>query len=209
MTTRDRSAASVIGRVKEQSSRLGWITMKVMRFTNIGIAGLLATALGVAACQQQEAYVPDKDSVEITADHDGTTLAGYLAKPEGDGPFPAVVLMHGCGGLEKNTSHRTVWRGISSHAALLNDNGYVTLILDSSSPRRMKSCGDFNRSMQFFPLLVKDSDPRVRLSRVAAVRRRGTHRLCRILAWRRRCPARRERPQTKLTKPKSRARLFG
>ena len=133
--------------------------MTVMRFTNIGIAGLLATALGVAACQQQEAHVPDKDSVAITADHDGTTLAGYLAKPGGGGPFPAVVLMHGCGGLEKNTSHQTVWRGISSHAALLNDNGYVTLILDSSSPRSMKSCGDFNKSMQFFPLLVKDSDP--------------------------------------------------
>ena len=134
--------------------------MKVTRFTNIGIVGLLTAALGLAACQSQKPYVPDKDSVAIAADHDGTSLASYLAKPEGDGPFPAVVLMHGCGGLEKNTPEQTVWRGISNHAALLNDNGYVTLILDSSSPRLgMQSCGNFNKSMRFFPLLVKDADP--------------------------------------------------
>ena len=27
-------------------------------------------------------------------------LSGILTKPNGKGPFPAVVLLHGCGGLE-------------------------------------------------------------------------------------------------------------
>src|ERR1700719_2237024 len=26
-------------------------------------------------------------------------LPGYLAKPDGSGPFPAVVILHGCGGF--------------------------------------------------------------------------------------------------------------
>ena len=80
-------------------------------------------ALGLAACQPQGASAP------------GADLAAWLAKPEGDGPFPAVVLLHGCTGLERNTSHRTVWRGLARHAALLNDNDYVTLIVDSFGPR--------------------------------------------------------------------------
>ncbi len=29
------------------------------------------------------------------------TLSAELIKPEGAGPFPAVVLLHGCGGLWK------------------------------------------------------------------------------------------------------------
>ena len=69
--------------------------------------------------------------------------ATWLAKPEGDGPFPAVVLLHGCTGTERDTPHQIVWRGLGRHAALLNDNGYVTLIVDSFGPRGIKrSCAD-------------------------------------------------------------------
>jgi dipeptidyl aminopeptidase/acylaminoacyl peptidase len=28
-----------------------------------------------------------------------TTIEGYLSKPDGNGPFPAVVYLHGCSGL--------------------------------------------------------------------------------------------------------------
>jgi dienelactone hydrolase len=35
------------------------------------------------------------------ADHDiQLKITGALRKPEGAGPFPAVVLMHGCGGVQ-------------------------------------------------------------------------------------------------------------
>ena len=131
-------------------------------FQTIRAVSLAAVAAGLslAACTPVETDVADDDSVPIVADHDGTTLAGYFAKPQGEGPFPAVVLMHGCGGLQKNTSEQTTWRAMSDHAALLNENGYVTLILDSFSPRGVESCGgDFNNSMRLFPLLVKDSEP--------------------------------------------------
>ena len=71
----------------------------------------------------------------IATDKPETTLTSWLAKPRGNGPFPAVVLMHGCSGTERNTTHKTVWRGLNRHAALLNDYGYVTLIVDSFGPR--------------------------------------------------------------------------
>ena len=30
---------------------------------------------------------------------DGTELSGYLYKPQGDGPFDTVLMMHGCAGM--------------------------------------------------------------------------------------------------------------
>ena len=96
----------------------------------LGVLGTLAVALamGLVACQTSgtmTSLVTDK----------GENFASWLAKPEGEGRFPAVALMHGCSGTERNTSHRTIWRGLNSHAALLNDYGYVTLIVDSFGPR--------------------------------------------------------------------------
>ena len=51
-------------------------------------------------------------------------------KPRGDGPFPAVVLMHGCGGWQP-----AVLEGLHSHAMYFLDRGYAVLNLDSFGPR--------------------------------------------------------------------------
>jgi len=59
------------------------------------------------------------------------TLTGRLKKPAGDGPFPAVVLLHGCGGIQPKRDHR--W------AERLSDWGYVTLQVDSLGPRGISS----------------------------------------------------------------------
>ena len=97
----------------------------------LGAVGALIAvlAMGVAACQTQGTVT------SIASDEADVTLTSWLAKPEGDGPFPAVVLLHGCTGTERNTPHQTVWRGLNRHASLLNKNGYVTLIVDSFGPR--------------------------------------------------------------------------
>lgn len=57
---------------------------------------------------------------------DEKMLAGYLLKPDGDGPFPAVVMLHGCDGLQD------IYR---PWAFRLRKWGYVTLRVDSFSPR--------------------------------------------------------------------------
>jgi dienelactone hydrolase len=53
-----------------------------------------------------------------------------LSKPAGDGPFPAVVLLHDCSGLGARSSGAP-WRWSS----LLTAKGYVTIWPDSFSTR--------------------------------------------------------------------------
>jgi dienelactone hydrolase len=61
-------------------------------------------------------------------------LLGYLARPVGDGPFAAVVVLHGCGGMAAGGSLQL--------ADQLSDWGYVALAVDSFGPRGMTaSCG--------------------------------------------------------------------
>lgn len=56
----------------------------------------------------------------------GLPLNGRLKKPDGQGPFPAVVLMHGCGGI---------WRWNDVWSDRLASWGYVVLDVDSFGPR--------------------------------------------------------------------------
>ncbi len=61
-------------------------------------------------------------------------LSGDLYRPAGAGPFPAVVLLHGCGGPSQNV---TAW------AQWLQAEGYAALTLDSFGGRQLKRlCGD-------------------------------------------------------------------
>jgi dienelactone hydrolase len=58
-------------------------------------------------------------------------LQGYLRLPDGPGPSPAVVLLHGCGGGWRNIDER--W------GKLLAEWGYVTLTVDSFGTRGITS----------------------------------------------------------------------
>src|SRR5262245_27838625 len=64
------------------------------------------------------------NSIEVVP---GDRIQGYLAKPEGAGPFPAVVGLHGCAGMHDTTKQR------------LTDDlvawGYVILLVDSYATR--------------------------------------------------------------------------
>ncbi len=48
------------------------------------------------------------------------------ARPSGAGPFPAVVLMHGCHGVSASTHEWARW---------FRDSGYVAIVVDSWRPR--------------------------------------------------------------------------
>lgn len=54
--------------------------------------------------------------------NDGTTLRGYLAVPDGEGPFPAVLMIHEWWGLNE---------GITMMADALAEEGYVVLAADA------------------------------------------------------------------------------
>ena len=61
---------------------------------------------------------------------DKVVLRAELFKPDGAGPFPAVILMHGCGGWQPAVRY-----SLHTHADYLVKNGYVVLSLDSFGPR--------------------------------------------------------------------------
>ena len=99
------------------------------------IGGLNAAALA----RQGEIKIDTKDRVEF---HSGTTstdrsgkptiiINAQVFKPAGDGPFPALVLLHDCYGL--HVTHKK-W------AERLVEWGYVALLVDSLGPRGIDDC---------------------------------------------------------------------
>src|SRR2546421_763374 len=69
-------------------------------------------------------------SVSFHSADQTTTVDGTLFKPGGAGPFPAVGLLHGCGGIR---THFGQWAGA------IRDMGYVALLVDSFRPRGIRS----------------------------------------------------------------------
>lgn len=73
-------------------------------------------------------------------------LRAFMFKPDGPGPFPAVVLLHGCGGLLTNTEDLTASYG--NWADRFVRSGYVALLPDSFNPRGQRSlCEQQKRSI--------------------------------------------------------------
>ncbi len=97
-----------------------------MRST-LAIVLLLLVAHGAAA---QPVRFP---SVAVGSASAGPEISGWLYRPRGDGPFPAIVLAHTCAGVNEHTDR---WgRQLASW-------GYVTVAPDSFRPRAVTSvCG--------------------------------------------------------------------
>jgi carboxymethylenebutenolidase len=70
--------------------------------------------------------------IDITPEPGGSqNLRGYLAIPEGDGPWPGVVLMHEAWGVDDN---------MRAHADRLAAAGYLTLAPDLYSQGGIRRC---------------------------------------------------------------------
>jgi dienelactone hydrolase len=78
-----------------------------------------------------------------------TTVSNVTFKPKGDGPFPAVVLVHTCGGVQD--AH------MREHARELLALGYVVLLQDSFGPRGRRNCGENNASALSMLVGVNDA----------------------------------------------------
>lgn len=60
-------------------------------------------------------------------------LSALMFRPAGAGPFPAVVMLHGCSGLFTASGYPTA--SYRYWAELMAQNGYVALLPDSFNPR--------------------------------------------------------------------------
>jgi len=79
-----------------------------------------------------------------------------LYKPEGSGPFPAIVLHHQCGGL-RNASGSWLNTSILNWAKEAVDRGYVALTVDSLGPRNVDTVCMGPKGGVNFPRGVKDA----------------------------------------------------
>ena len=111
------------------------------RLTSMLVIGSLSLML--AACQTTVSF-PD-----APLDNDPATppISGLMAKPAGNGPFPAVVMLHSCGGM---TPHLDAgWPGYFTSL------GYAVLAVDTFGSRGYGPCP--NPLWAFSTLFVKDA----------------------------------------------------
>jgi dienelactone hydrolase len=123
------------------------------------------------ALAQQRVHFPSVDAGR-------TMLDGYLYRVAGADPHPAVVFLHGCGGMISDrlgtiNTRETEW------AAVLNSLGYSVLMVDSFGPRgvvNMCAPANFNESVSanrpkdaYGAMLYLQSQPFVRSDRIAAI----------------------------------------
>ena len=128
---------------------------------SFGVTLLVAAALlGLLVCAPAEA----EELVKFASAGQGEPIQGYLSRPKGAGPFPAVVLLHSCLGLPADRG--TIGERIATW-------GYVALYVDDFGTRGLKeTCAvDFKPAVAdaYSALNYLASLPDVDAQRVAAV----------------------------------------
>jgi dienelactone hydrolase len=106
----------------------------VRRLTDRVIVGVAAAvtllslaAPGVARAGRETISIP-------VTEPQPATITGDLSTPGGKGPFPAVILFHGCGGVSPNVPAWAQW---------LQSEGYAALVVDSFQGRGLRNlCAD-------------------------------------------------------------------
>src|SRR3954471_11031939 len=118
-----------------------------------------ATALLGPLVVASVALASGPDAVEMTLEgvKDGTKLAGFLYRPEGKGPFPAIVAMHSCDGLGGADS--PVAARYADWGERLAAAGFVVLFPDSFASRAVPPhCALGQRSQRSGRERVGDAD---------------------------------------------------
>jgi carboxymethylenebutenolidase len=98
-----------------------WI-VRILITALILLVGMVGTIVGMVVWDAQfGARAADYTNMTFAAE-DGSELLGYLAKPEGEGPFPAVLMVHEWWGINAE---------ITEMADALAKEGYVVLAPDT------------------------------------------------------------------------------
>ncbi len=103
--------------------RVGWRTILAALFVAMIVGSMVV--FSPSRAKERALKIPAR---EVSGD--SIKLDARLFEPRGAGPFPAVVLMHGCSG----------WHGsnITDWASWFVKRGYVALMIDSFAPRNVK-----------------------------------------------------------------------
>jgi dienelactone hydrolase len=110
-----------------------------------GLALLASAALLAVLLAGRDAVAAGPESIEF---RDGEqALKGILYRPDGNGPFPAVVAMHNCGGLVNTTG--AIATRYRDWAQQLVKAGFVVLFPDSYGSRGFgNQCANRNQPVR-------------------------------------------------------------
>jgi dienelactone hydrolase len=100
--------------------------------TALALSWALAGMPSIASAQERVKFPSADGELNVAAP---TELVGYLYRPSGAGPFPAVVAMHGCGGLFAQRDRNRIAARNVDWGTRLSKLGYVVLFPDSFNPR--------------------------------------------------------------------------
>ena len=96
----------------------------------LALVWLLVASSAPAAAETSEVRFPN--ILMGLPDEEVLELKGQLVKPEGAGPFPAVIILHSCGGMNRMVTER--WPDF------LVEAGFAVLTVDSFSTRVLDYC---------------------------------------------------------------------
>lgn len=92
--------------------------------------GLILMALLIGGCAGNASFKNAK--LGILKNEPSETVSGQFTKPQGKGPFPAVVLLHSCGGM---LAHMT-----EDWPNFFTKHGYATLAVNTFGSRGFDRC---------------------------------------------------------------------
>jgi dienelactone hydrolase len=93
----------------------------------VPVAGLVLLCASLAGCAS--AHPPSRVTFANVTPGTPLQIVAMLVRPAGEGPFPAVVQLHGCAGVEEQSFRWARW---------LAGRGYVALVVDSFGPRKVE-----------------------------------------------------------------------
>ena len=111
-----------------------------------GVAvGAIALAVLAAGCASSVLTAPV--TFRNVTPGSSQEIVATLVRPSGEGPFPAVVQLHGCAGVEAQSYRWARW---------FADHGYVAMVVDSFGPRGLK--GDCREGPDEPPITARFDD---------------------------------------------------
>jgi len=123
----------------------------------VALAGLFAlwAAQPVAAADQ----APESASIPAGGENEPAKLDAVLFKPQGQGPFPAIVAMHGCSGLWSSKNGSALSPRHADWGQRLSALGYVVIFPDSYGSRHLgPQCKNGERKVEPYRERVEDAN---------------------------------------------------
>jgi dienelactone hydrolase len=103
------------------------------------IVPIVAASVALATCGSSSSGAPLPAGIQQTVIPNGSLkLKALIARPQGTGRFPAVVLLHGCSGLWSKRDRTQPQGHIYRWLVTLQQRGFVAIAPDSFSARHVK-----------------------------------------------------------------------